>query len=184
MERFVDFIYLLYFGSHIPIAMFFDSQAVLPAWIYPKVLRDVMGWYTREFGDAMMAGKPGWFQSFIVFEIFFQFPFFFVAFYAYWKGISKNRWIRLPMIVYSTHVVTSLVCIFHHIFLHDFTKDELKGPSSLKERLQLAAFYLPYFIVPLLLLVDCLFHPIYSDKPSGKSTTGVSQKSNKKVKKQ
>lgn len=67
------------------------------------------------------------------------------------------------MIVYSTHVVTALLCIYHHIFLHDFSKDEIPGPKTLKDRLVLGLFYLPYFVVPIILLIDSLFHPIYRE---------------------
>ncbi|KAL4226448.1 Transmembrane protein 97 [Mactra antiquata] len=164
MDRLLDFIYLLYFGSHIPIALFADSQAALPAWLYPQQLKDVMDWYTSEYKDSMMKAKPAWFQSFIFCEIFLQFPFFFVAFYAYFKGVSKNKWIRIPMIVYSTHVVTSLLCIYFHLFLHDFSGEKVPGPQTMQERLTLASFYFPYFIVPVILLIDALFHPIYTQK--------------------
>lgn len=39
MERFVDFIYLIYFGTHIPITVLFDSQVFLPSWLYPDKVR-------------------------------------------------------------------------------------------------------------------------------------------------
>ncbi|XP_045172619.2 sigma intracellular receptor 2-like [Mercenaria mercenaria] len=176
MERFVDFVYLLYFGSHIPIAIFFDSQAIMPSWIYPDQLRDVVKRYTSEYGDSMVAGTPAWYQSFINCEIFLLLPFCFVAVYAYWKGVSNNRWIRIPMIVYSTHVVTALLCIYHHIFLHDFSKDELPGPQNMNGRLILGLFYFPYFIVPVILLIDSLFHPIYKEKVTSFQTARASGK--------
>lgn len=49
-----------------------------------------MDWYTSEYGDVMMRHSPAWFQSFIFSEMFMQFPFFFVGFYAYWKGRSTR----------------------------------------------------------------------------------------------
>ncbi|WAR01265.1 SGMR2-like protein [Mya arenaria] len=171
MERIIDILFLLYFGSHIPIALFFDFQAVLPGWMFPKLFVDTVDWYAEEFGDAMMKAKPAWFKSFCTCELFLQFPFFFVALYAYWKGISKCRWIRLPIIVYSTHVVTSLIPILFHIFLHDFTLESYKGPRTFTERLQLSGFYFPYFIVPLVLLLDALFHPVYVNGGSESTRT-------------
>ncbi|XP_045173149.2 sigma intracellular receptor 2-like [Mercenaria mercenaria] len=166
MERFIDIIYLLYFASHIPVAMFIDSQAVLPRWIYPKPAVDLVDWYMVEFGDSMMKGTQAWFQSFIVCEILLQFPFFFVALYAFWKGVSKNRWIRIPLIVYSTHVTTVLICIYHHLFLHDFSKDDLPGPKTTRDRVILGLIYFPYFIVPVMLLIDALFSSVYRTEPT------------------
>lgn len=179
MERFIDFIYLLYFGSHIPIAMFIDSQAILPRWIYPKPAVGLVDWYIDAFGDSMMRGREAWFLSFIVCEILFQFPFFFVAFYAYWKGVSKNRWIRIPMIVYSSHVTTILTCIYHHLFLHDFSRDEFPGPKDMKERLTLGLLYFPYFIVPIMLLIDSLFSSVYRDEYSRSPLKSTKAKSKK-----
>ena len=39
MERLVDYVFFLYFTSHIPISLLVDSQTVLPKWIYPKPVR-------------------------------------------------------------------------------------------------------------------------------------------------
>jgi len=35
MKKFAEIIFLLYFISHIFITVLFDSQLVLPTWIYP-----------------------------------------------------------------------------------------------------------------------------------------------------
>lgn len=161
MCRTVDYIYILYFGSHIPIAICFDSQAVLPKWLYPEMFQNAVDWYTHEFHDSMMAHPPAWFQTFIWFEILIQLPFFFVALYAYWKGVSRCQWIRLPIVVYSTHTLTALICIYNHIFFNNFSNEIYPGPSTLTERMMLALFYFPYFIVPLMLFVDSLFSPLY-----------------------
>lgn len=47
-----------------------------------------MQWYTKEFGDFLMADPPRWFQSIVTVEIFLQLPFFFVAAYGFWQGAS------------------------------------------------------------------------------------------------
>lgn len=76
------------------------------------------------------------------------------------------------MIVYSSHVVTSLICIYSHVFFHDFVAEGKGGPKTFKERAQLAMFYTPYFVVPVLLLLDSLFSPVFTQGTSG----GVSRK--------
>ena len=47
---------------------------------------DLVEWYCEEFKDALMAEPPVWFKSFVACELTMQFPFFFVACYAFWKG--------------------------------------------------------------------------------------------------
>jgi len=39
MKTFMDIIFFLYFVSHIFITMLFDSQLLLPSWIYPTSVR-------------------------------------------------------------------------------------------------------------------------------------------------
>jgi len=84
------------------------------------------------------------------------------------------------MVVYSTHVVTSLICIYSNIFIHDFTKDDTPGPTTMAERVQLAMFYFPYFLVPVLLLLDSLFSSVYTEKRLASSVGGSRNKSRKK----
>ncbi|XP_060569277.1 sigma intracellular receptor 2-like [Ruditapes philippinarum] len=176
MERYIEFVYLLYFGSHIFFAIFFDSQAIFPDWFFPQQLKDVVKSYTRDYGDSMVAEPPAWYQSFLVCEMLFIVPFSFAAIYAYWNGVSNNKWIRTPMIIYSTHVITAEFCIYHHIFLHDFSKDELPGPQNMRARLVLAMFYFPYFILPIILLFDSLFSSVYKYEVVAYQTARLSGK--------
>jgi len=80
--------------------------------------------------------------------------------------LGNQSWIRIPSIVYSAHVSTTVLPILSHFVFHDFsTQPEGKpGPSTLSERLTLCAIYSPYFIVPLLLLVTMLIMPDYGHK--------------------
>ncbi|XP_008629291.1 PREDICTED: transmembrane protein 97 [Corvus brachyrhynchos] len=107
----------------------------------------------------MMLQPPEWFKAFIYCEAFLQLPFFPVAAYAFLKG--GCRWIRTPAIIYSTHVATTLFAILAHILFHDFSRSEHAGPQSLRERLVLLSIYLPYLLIPLLLLFTMLCNPHY-----------------------
>lgn len=82
------------------------------------------------------------------------------------------------MIVYSSHVVTSLLCIYSHVFFYDFASDKHGGPKTLSERIQLASFYFPYFVVPVLLLLDSIFSPVYVTGTSGATGRRKGAKSN------
>ncbi|XP_014663130.1 PREDICTED: transmembrane protein 97-like [Priapulus caudatus] len=163
MDGVLDFIFVLYFASHIPVTILIDSQILLPNRLFPETLLDVVNWYSRELKDPAIIERPSWFLSLIGCELAFQLPFFFFALYAFWKGYSKNRWIRIPAIIYSSHVATTLVPIFAHLFFNDFTRSQvagagaIAGPETLTEKLILFGIYAPYFVVPMMLLCKMLF---------------------------
>ncbi|NXG81284.1 SGMR2 protein, partial [Baryphthengus martii] len=123
-------------------------------------LTELLQWYAAAFRDPMMLQPPEWFQAFIYCEALLQLPFFPVAAYAFLKGGCK--WIRTPAIIYSTHVATTLFAILAHILFHDFSKSELSGPRTQRERLVLLSIYLPYLLIPLLILFTMLYNPYYN----------------------
>jgi len=49
-------------------------------------LREMVVIYSKAFKDPFVLHPPAWFQAFVYCELFLQFPFFFVASYAFWKG--------------------------------------------------------------------------------------------------
>jgi hypothetical protein len=148
MATVTNIIFLLYFVSHIPITLFFDLQIVLPKWLYPTCLQDMVVSYSQSFKDPYVLNPPPWYKSFVVCELFIQFPFFFAATYAFWKG--GCQWIRVPSMVYASHVATTVLAILSEILFGDFSQES--GPVTNTERLVLSAFYAPYLFVPLLLL--------------------------------
>jgi len=165
MKRVVDYVYLVYFITHIPITIMFDTQALLPSFIldfFPKQVIEMKRNYCMTYKDAMMADPPSWYQSFLFCEMFLQFPFFFVASYGFYKGLYSM--LRLPCLLYGTHVATTLLPILMHVWTHDFSKDSLPGPSTTQERLQLTYFYSPYLAVPIVLIMDTLFSSVYKDQ--------------------
>lgn len=157
----MEIIFLLYFVSHIVITVLFDSQLVLPAWIYPTALLDMTVTYSKTFKDPFVLDPPAWYKSFVYCELLLQFPFFFVATYAFWKG--KCRWIRIPAIIYGAHVATTLIPILFHTLATDFSSAEREqaGPVTTSELLWLCAIYMPYLIVPLLLIGHMLMSADY-----------------------
>lgn len=159
LTRLLELIFFVYFLTHIPITMFIDGQAVFPKSWYPEQIKDLLDWYCREFKDPMMVIHPAWYKSFIICEVLFQFPFFFAATYAFWKGTC--RWIRVPAIVYSTHVATTVIPIIAHIMFYDFSESKNPGPRTTQERMTLSAIYFPYLLVPILILLTMLFNGAY-----------------------
>nr|XP_040030435.1 sigma intracellular receptor 2 [Gasterosteus aculeatus aculeatus] len=167
--RVLEVLFFFYFASHIPITLFIDLQALLPEHVYPQPLKDLLQWYAQEFRDPMVLDPPQWFQSFIFCEALIQMPFFPVAAYAFLKGGCK--WIRTPAIVYSTHVATTLVPILAHILFHQFPTKPHAGPQTPKERWLLVSIYIPYLLVPLLLLLTMLLSATYNSTSTSTSTS-------------
>uniref|UniRef100_A0A8D0FJD5 Transmembrane protein 97 n=1 Tax=Strix occidentalis caurina TaxID=311401 RepID=A0A8D0FJD5_STROC len=123
-------------------------------------LTELLEWYTATFRDPLMLQPPAWFKAFMYCEAVLQLPFFPVAVYAFLKG--GCRWIRTPAIIYSTHAATTLFAILAHILFHDFSQSEQLGPRTQRERLTLLSVYVPYLLIPLLILVTMLYHPHYN----------------------
>ncbi|NWQ83530.1 SGMR2 protein, partial [Columbina picui] len=158
--RWRERLFALYFLSHVPVTLLIDLQPLLPPGILPPALAELLRWYTGAFRDPLMLQPPEWFKAFIYCEAFLQLPFFPVAGYAFLKGGCK--WIRTPAIIYSTHVATTLFPILAHILFHDFSQSEHSGPQTQRERLTLLSIYLPYLLIPLLILYTMLRNPHYN----------------------
>ncbi|GFR65570.1 transmembrane protein 97 [Elysia marginata] len=161
LRRFLDVLFFFYFFTHIPIAVFMDAQSVFPSHYFPRQFVSVREWYCDTYRDAMMANPPAWFQSLVFCEMFVQLPFFFVASYGFFKGAKACKWLRMPCIVYGSHVATTLIPIVAHVLFHDFSSSKVPGPRNLRERLTLISIYSPYFVIPILLVLDALFSSAY-----------------------
>lgn len=146
-----------------------DLQGVLPRDLYPVELRNLQQWYIEEFKDPLLQNPPVWFKSFLFCELVFQLPFFPIAAYAFFKGGCK--WIRIPAIIYSVHTMTTLIPILSTVLLDDFSKASRfrgQGPKTFQERLFLIAVYIPYFLIPLILLLFMVRNPYYKSEEKRK----------------
>ncbi|GLC33961.1 hypothetical protein PLESTB_000822900 [Pleodorina starrii] len=137
----LDALFLAYLISHIPITILVDSQIVVPAQYYPGWAKDLLQWHIKTNEDHLISTNPLWYSSMVFCECVLQLPFFFIAAYAF---IKRRNWIRIPGIIYGAHVVTTMVPILTEI---------LFSPAAGPKRVSLALIYLPYLIVPLLLVV-------------------------------
>ena len=130
---------LVFLGTHIPATLMMDSQALLPPAVVPGFMRQLLDFHVRTNSDPLMADPPAWFKSFILFELMFQLPFFFIGFKAFYE---RRNWIRMPGVVYGAHTATTLIPILA-VILHPATAfpDEAA-------RWRLFFIYLPYLLVP------------------------------------
>ena len=138
---------LIFFGSHIPITLFVDGQALLPSYLYSWGPSSMLQWYASWSKDILMTpGKhPLWFQSIIFFELVLQVPFFFWALHVLFSPPSTKepKLFRPVAIAYGAHTATTLIPI-----LATFLHYQEKGFTEF-HRWQLVLIYLPYLLVPL-----------------------------------
>lgn len=52
MAAVLDFIFLCYFVTHIPISIFIDSQVLLPKWIFPTQVRNTVMYVVLKLFEA------------------------------------------------------------------------------------------------------------------------------------
>jgi hypothetical protein len=157
MNSLLKCIFLFYFISHIPITLCVDLQVLFGSH-YPQSLQDLNNWYLSTYKDHLIAEKPLWLQSFIVAELLFQLPFFFVATY----GLLFNKnWIRIPSICYGVHVATTVWPILAETIL--------SSRNTLQEKVTLCGFYLPYLLIPLLLAG----YMVWNEKPFNSSKNKI-----------
>lgn len=153
MNGLLRVIFLVYFITHIPITLLVDFQILFGAH-YPENLRQVFSWYQDTYKDQLLIHQPDWLRSFIWAELIFQFPFFFVATYGL---LFKKNWIRIPSILYGSHVATTVWAIIADLLGNNV--------NTTQEKYVLFGFYAPYFIIPALLAVYMAMNP----KPFGSS---------------
>ncbi|KAH7301306.1 hypothetical protein KP509_23G019500 [Ceratopteris richardii] len=144
VKRFADLFFTTYFVMHIFITVFVDSQAILPASLYPLPLRSIFSWHISFSGDYLMRDMPPYFKGLVFAEVFLQIPLFFANAYGFYH---EKRWARTTGLIYGVTAATSLVPI-----LTDFLY------SNVATKNLLMAIYVPFLVIPLALV----FHVIIS----------------------
>lgn len=137
-----------FFASHIPATLLVDAQALLPSFLFPRFAKNMLRNFIAQYGDPLMSaalrGSPDhrWFVSLIATELVLQLPFFFVALYAF---LARREFIRLPLIAYGSFVSATMVPIL----------SELWWATGLDagKRVALLGMYLPYLIVPAIMVI-------------------------------
>ena len=142
-------ILLIYFITHIPITLMVDLQSLFNSLypeLYPAFLKEfVRDQYLNKYGDYLMTTPPVWLKALLYFEIL-QIPFYFAAIYAL---TYRKNWIRIPAVIYGSHVTTAVALLLAEFQFSDKITD--------KQRLILCSFYLPYLIIPLSLTLYMTF---------------------------
>ncbi|RIA97577.1 transmembrane protein 97, partial [Glomus cerebriforme] len=140
----LDLVFFVYFVTHIFPTMLLDTYPALVP-LTPDLLKSINQWYTENFNDPFFVNTPNWFRGFTYIELLLHLPFFFYVSIGLWKDTAS---IRLPMLVYSSHVTTTtFACLVELLF----TKYEGLTDS---QRNLLISFYFPYFLIPLVCMIN------------------------------
>ena len=144
---YIRYFCILFFAIHIPTTVLVDAQAVFPRHYFPAFARTMLDDFIQRTGDPLMSEpREPWFLSLIWTEVLFQLPFFVVALYAF---SFRKPWIRTPAAAYGGFVCATMVPILNEILL--------AKNIDLIGKLTLFLLYLPYFVVPLLIVIWCCF---------------------------
>lgn len=143
-----------------PIALCFS---VLPREWYPEFATDLLDGFLKDYGDPLVGGRPVWFVALIVFELALELPFCCVAVYAY---LAKRNWIRVPAIVYASHVATNMIAILGELLAH---AGRAASGENRAKAVMLLAFYLPYAVMPLAILVYMCANPTPFGPPASRA---------------
>lgn len=144
----LDRFYFWYFIVHIPITVLIDSSLVIPSEYLPSISQKLLELHINTNKDFLIVLRPIWLQVFGAVELLFQLPLFVVGAYLLYK---KSKSVFPYMLLYGFNAsFTTTVCIA--FILHDSPiYGFLRGQTA-----QLAAVYLPYFIIPFIIMVDYL----------------------------
>ena len=106
-------------------------------------------------------------------------------FFSYSTLLTGSKsWIRIPTLIYSSHVATTVAPMLYSFYFDDFKKVNRVGPETEEERLNLMMFYIPYFVIPVLMMLTMVFSKTYRFGPAAAAAPQKSQSHSQKKKKQ
>ncbi|GAA5964566.1 hypothetical protein JCM3765_005238 [Sporobolomyces pararoseus] len=145
-ERTRDWIYLVFLAVHIPATILVDSQAIFFAErLSPSVLRIPFLFAARDDPLLQNANNPlfAWFQAFIILEVIFQLPTFFLGI----RGLYRDSPSIYPLLTLygASSATTTYACLATVLTMPGISQPHL---------FKLLASYVPFLLVPLAMAVD------------------------------
>ncbi|GAA5968781.1 hypothetical protein JCM11641_000730 [Rhodosporidiobolus odoratus] len=141
-----DWIYFAFLAIHIPATLLVDIQALFFAErISPKWLREIYIFAAKDDPLLTNANAPlfAWFQSFIILEVLFQVPVFFLGVRGLWK---RDPSIYPFLAVYgASSATTTWACLATVLTMPGISQPHL---------IKLLASYVPFLLVPFSMAVD------------------------------
>lgn len=152
MKQYLDKFYYWYFIVHIPITLLIDSTIVIPDEYQLWIQKLIVSFHIETNKDILLIESPLWFKVFGLFELVVQLPIFVIG-----SIFLRNRDERITpvMMIYGFNAFfTTLVCLIWVIAEGDnfgLTRAEIYN---------LVLIYVPYLIIPLVMMIDNLIRNI------------------------
>lgn len=110
--KIIDIHLTAYLAVHAILALLIDVQSIAPPALYALYeqagLTAVVAQWVRQEGDFLVGENPLWFRLIVGGEIMLQVPTCFALAYGF---ATAKQWVRLPSLMYSTHVLTTMIPI-------------------------------------------------------------------------
>ncbi|XP_042415913.1 sigma intracellular receptor 2-like [Zingiber officinale] len=103
-------------------APLFDAQTCLPKLLYPAPLVELKRWYAEEFGDYLVAEKPGFFTGLVWLEIAFLWPLSVANIYGI---VSRRPWATTTSLMAGVNVATTMAAIMGELLSSGKASDKL-----------------------------------------------------------
>ncbi|KAL3509698.1 hypothetical protein ACH5RR_029099 [Cinchona calisaya] len=108
LSKLTDIVLFFFFLTIALAAPLIDGQTVLPLHLYPTFLVDLKSWYTKEYGDYLVAEKPCFFVGLVWLELLFQWPLSLICLYGL---VASKSWLNTTCLIYGSSVFTGVVVI-------------------------------------------------------------------------
>ncbi|KAG6491706.1 hypothetical protein ZIOFF_046642 [Zingiber officinale] len=103
-------------------APLFDAQTCLPKLLYPAPLVELKRWYAEEFGDYLVAEKPGFFTGLVWLEIAFLWPLSVANVYGI---VARRPWATTTSLMAGVNVATTMAAIMGELLSSGKASDKL-----------------------------------------------------------
>ncbi|KAG2717049.1 hypothetical protein I3843_03G156300 [Carya illinoinensis] len=120
--KLVDAVLFLFFVVIAVAAPLIDAQMCLPAGLFPDLLVELNSWYTREYGDYLVAEKPHFFVGIVWVELLFQWPLALLNLYGILGG---KPWFNTTCLIYGVSCFTCMAAILSELVGSQKASDKL-----------------------------------------------------------
>ncbi|KAJ5179535.1 hypothetical protein N7492_002745 [Penicillium capsulatum] len=142
-----DYLYLIFFASHLPIIFLIDTVPLQPASLRLDLSLRLREYYIATYRDKFFEGPaPPWFSTFIWIELLYHVP---VSAWAVWGLLRDHPLVPVHLLVFGVEAfVTSLACLVEVWNWPD---------RSVSEKQQLTMLYGPYVALGAGMALDMFF---------------------------
>ncbi|KAM6549054.1 hypothetical protein CsatB_020730 [Cannabis sativa] len=105
LVKVTDAILFVFFVIIALAAPLIDAQTCLPTSLIPDFLVELTSWYSREFGDYLVAERPHFYVGLLWLEFLFQWPLALINLYGI---LSAKSWFNTTCLIYGVSASTAL----------------------------------------------------------------------------